>query len=111
MTTRVMPAMMAGSPAPGLLVGRGEPVPVAPVVGRARLLGIGHEEGVPLGEIVHPRAGGEVGGVLLAAVEHDDEWHGVTGAAAPRWAAAGVWVVQADFVIMYPVNRATPDLV
>ena len=32
-------------------------------------------------------------------------------AAAPRWAVAGVWVVRADFVIMYPVNRATPDLV
>ena len=64
-----------------LLVGAGEPVPVAAAVGRSRLLRVGDEEGVLLGEVVHPGAGGEVGGVLLAAVQHDDQGHRRTGVA------------------------------
>ena len=65
----------------GLLVRRGEPVPVATVVSRPRLLWVGDEEGVLLGELVHPRAGREVQSVLLAAVEHDHKRNGFTGVA------------------------------
>ena len=50
----------------GALVGWLKPVPVAAVVGRGGLLGVGDQEGVLLGELVHAGAGGEVGGVLLA---------------------------------------------
>jgi hypothetical protein len=57
------------------LVFRPEPVPKAAPVGGAGLLGTGHHERVPLGQFVHPCTGGEVGRVLLAAVEHDDEWY------------------------------------
>ena len=56
-----------------LLVGAGEPVPIAAPVGRGRLLRVGNEEGVLLGEGVHPGASGEVGGILLAAVQHDEQ--------------------------------------
>ena len=34
-----------------------------------------------LGQLVHPRAGGEVRGVLGAAVEHDHQWHRLAGEA------------------------------
>ena len=64
-----------------LLVGGGEPVPVAAAVGRGGLLWVGDEEGVLLGEVVHPGAGGEVGGVLFAAVQHDEQGHRRTGVA------------------------------
>jgi hypothetical protein len=57
----------------GALVGRREPVPVAALVGCLGLLGVGHEQPVVLGELVHPGAGGEVGGVLRPAVQHYDE--------------------------------------
>ena len=33
------------------------------------------------GEVVHPGAGGEIGGVLLTAVQHDDQRHRRTGVA------------------------------
>ena len=81
MTWRVMPAMIAGSPAPARWCARVEPVPVAAAVGRGGLLRVGDEEGVLLGELVHPGAGGEVGGVLLAAVQHDDQRYRRTGVA------------------------------
>src|SRR5205085_1887944 len=48
---------------------------------RRRLLWVGDEEGVLLGELVHPRAGCKVQSVLVAAVEHDYEWNGFTGVA------------------------------
>ena len=56
-----------------VLVGRGEPVPVAALVGLPRLLGIDDDEAVLLRQLVHPRSRREVGRVLLPAVEHDDE--------------------------------------
>src|SRR2546423_14868628 len=46
----------------GLLVGGGEPVPVAAAVGRAGLFWVGDEGGVLFGEVVHSGAGGGVGG-------------------------------------------------
>ena len=49
--------------------------------------------------------GGAASGVIAVRVATDIViFHGGTTV------AAGVWVVR-DFVIMYPVNRATPDLV
>src|SRR6201993_2323859 len=84
MTSLVMPAMIAGSPAPagaGVLVGGGEPVPVAAVVCRARLLWVGDEENVLLGELVHASAGREVSAVLLTPVKHDHKWNGFAGIA------------------------------
>ncbi len=65
----------------GLLVRRGEPVPIATVISRPRLLWVGNEEGVLLGELVHPCAGRKVRSVLLAAVEHDHKRNGFTGVA------------------------------
>ena len=59
----------------GPLVGGGEPVPVAAAVGGGGLLRVGDEERVLLGKVVHPSAGGEVGDVLVAAVQHDDQGH------------------------------------
>src|ERR1039457_2028566 len=56
-----------------VLVRRLEPVPVPPVVGDAVLLRVGHEEGVPLGQLVHPCAGREVVSGLRAAVQHHDQ--------------------------------------
>ena len=63
------------------LVGGGEPVPVAAAVGRGGLLRVRDEERVLLGEVIHPGACGEVGGVLLAAVQHDDQRYRRTGVA------------------------------
>src|ERR1022692_2706890 len=48
------------------LVCRLEPVPVSPMVGGAVLLRVGHEEGVPLSQLVHPRARREVVSRLCA---------------------------------------------
>src|SRR5205807_10543164 len=44
----------------GLLISRGEPVPIATVVSRPRLLWVDDEEGVLFGELVHPRGGREL---------------------------------------------------
>jgi hypothetical protein len=64
----------------GRLVFWSEPVPEAVGVGIDRLLGIRHQEVVVVGEGVHRRAGSEVGGILLPAVQHDQQW---------PWVAAG----------------------
>ena len=59
----------------GTLITGAEPVPQAVPVRLPGLLGIGDQEGVPLGEVVHPGAGSEIGRVLLAAVQHHDQRH------------------------------------
>ena len=57
----------------GALVGRLEPVPAAHGIGLPRLLRIGHQEAVALGQPVHAGADREILGILRAAVQHDDE--------------------------------------
>jgi len=47
----------------------------------ARLLRIGNNEIMLLGQQIHPRAGRKIQSVLLAPVEHDHEWNGFTGVA------------------------------
>ena len=59
-----------------LLVVGTEPVPVAAIVRRSRLLGIGNDERMLLGQVVHPGAGCEIRGALAATMQHDDERHG-----------------------------------
>lgn len=66
---------------PGVLVLGAEPVPVAIAVGCPGSFGVGDEEVVPLGQVVHAGAGGEVSGALGAAVQHDDQRHRVAGVA------------------------------
>jgi hypothetical protein len=65
-----------------LLVGRAEPVPAFLHVGRAGLPGIGDEAGMFLSRRVHARTGREVVGGLGAAVQHDDQGHGLATVAA-----------------------------
>ncbi len=57
------------------LPGGVEPVPAFLGVGRLGLARVDHEEPLLLGQIVHPRPGGEVLGRLRAAVQHHDERH------------------------------------
>ena len=68
-----MPAISAGSPAPRRWSAGREPVPALVRIGARRLRRVQHEEAALLGQLVHARAGGEVVGVLRAAVQHDDE--------------------------------------
>ena len=73
-----------------LLVAGTEPVPVAAIVRRSRLLGIGDKERVQFGLVIHPGAGREVRGFLGATVQHDDERHwlaDVTGSGRGRTSA------------------------
>ena len=65
-----------------LLVARAEPVPALGGIGGLRLGRIGDEETQLLGEIVHPRAGGEIVGRLGAAVQHHHERQRLVRAAA-----------------------------
>ena len=83
--SRATPAISDGSPASRCLVAGLEPVPVAHRVRRARLLGVGDQERVALGELVHPGGGGEVVGALGAAVQHHDQRRGRAGVTS-RWA-------------------------
>src|ERR1039457_974016 len=70
-----------------------EPVPVSARVRRPRLFRVGDEELFSLGKGVHAGSGGEGGGVLSAAVQHDDQRHGgagvVGGGIEPVGAGAG----------------------
>jgi hypothetical protein len=59
-----------GLAAVALLIGGAEPVPAFRGIGRTRLLGIGDEEALLLGQFVHPRAGGKIFRRLRAAVQH-----------------------------------------
>ena len=74
----------------GELIARPEPVPALQGVGGGRLLGVGDDEGVALGQLVHACAGGEVTGALRTAVQHDDQRHGL-----PRIAGGDVQLVRA----------------
>ena len=58
-----------------------EPVPVPARVRRAGLFGVGDEERLTLGEVVHAGSGGEGRGVLSAAVQHHDQRQGAAGVA------------------------------
>ena len=74
MTWRTMPARSAGSPCAAPLVGGREPVPaLVRVRARAPAPGRGRRSPRACGQLVHSRAGGEVVGVLGAAVQHDDQ--------------------------------------
>ena len=64
------------------LMSRGKPVPVLARIRRGGLLRVGDEEGLTLSEVVHAGSSGERGGVLTAAVQHDDQRQGAAGAAA-----------------------------
>ena len=64
------PRDQRGLAAVALLIGGAEPVPAFLGIGRARLLGIGDEEALLFGQLVHPRAGGEILGRLGAAMQH-----------------------------------------
>ena len=65
-----------------LLVGRAEPVPAFLHVGRTGLPGVGDEAGPFFGRRIHARAGSEIVGGLGAAVQHDDQGHGLAMVAA-----------------------------
>ena len=69
---------LAGAAA--LVTGR-EPVPVPARVRRGGLLGVGDEQCLTLGQVVHAGGGGEGRGVLGAAVQHHDQGHGAAGVA------------------------------
>src|ERR1700722_19078016 len=60
---------------------RDKPVPVLAGIRRGGLLGVGDEEGLALGEVVHAGSGSEGGGVLSAAVQHHDQRQGAARAA------------------------------
>jgi len=62
-----------------LLVAGTEPVPVATIVRGSRLLGIGDDERMLLGQVVHTGAGREIRSVLAATMQHDDERHRLAG--------------------------------
>ena len=59
----------------------GKPVPVPARVRRAVLFGVGDQEGLTLGEVVHAGSGGEGGCILGAAVQHHDQGQGGAGVA------------------------------
>ena len=58
---------------PAALILRPEPIPALRDICAQSLLGIGDEEAMLLGEVVHPRSGREVVGGLGAAVQHHDQ--------------------------------------
>ena len=60
----------------------GKPVPVPARVRRAGLLGVGDQEGLTLGEVIHGGGSGEGRRVLGAAVQHHDQRHRGAGRAA-----------------------------
>ena len=95
--------MIDGSPSPGALVAGAEPIPQAVPVGVPGLFRIGDQKGVLFGEFVHPGAGGEIGGLLLAAVQHDDQRHRLARdsrtahtAGSPEHPAGSVWLQMMD---------------
>src|SRR5207247_7368448 len=58
-----------------------EPIPAPARIGAGGLRGIDGEGGVPLGQRIHRRARGKLGGVLATAMQHDEERHGLAGIA------------------------------
>ena len=75
------------------LVTGDKPVPVPARVRRGGLLGVGDEQPLTLGEIVHAGGGGEGRGVLGAAMQHHDQGQGAAvmagGNVEPVGAGAG----------------------
>ena len=61
-----------------------EPVPALLHIRRLGLTWIGNQERLFLGHFVHPCAGGEVVGILGAAVQHDHDREGLARVAAGR---------------------------
>jgi hypothetical protein len=64
------PGDQRGLAAVALLIGGAEPIPAFLGIGRTRLLGVGDEEALLFGQLVHPRAGGKILGRLGAAMQH-----------------------------------------
>ena len=82
MIWRVIPAISEGSPRSRCWSPDLNQFQHFPGVGRLRLRGIGDEERQLLGKIVHPRAGGEIVGRLVAAMQHHDKRQGLAIIAA-----------------------------
>ncbi len=63
------------------LVACAEPIPQAIPIRLPGLFGVGDQEGVLLGEVVHPGTGRKIGRLLLTAVQHDDQRNRFTAVA------------------------------